>query len=144
MTSRKTRFAIFGTLLSLLIPSCFTAQAKKPVFKNTQWICIHKILLLDVGTMTETYTLDFTSNKECVYTYRWVLPAHPASFVREDGKVDVIPSSSSETTVNGTWRYRGGKLNVELEDGSKRTYLYKSGKLYDSILSTDELVFEKQ
>lgn len=143
MTSRKTRFAVFGTILSLLFPSCFSAQAKKPVFKNTQWICIHKMLILDVGTMTETYTIDFTTNKDCVYTYKWVIPAHPASFVREDGTVEMIPSSGSESTFQGTWRYRGGRLTLSLEDGSTQTYHYKDGRLIDPIASTDQLVFEQ-
>lgn len=144
MSPRTVRFAFLGTLLSLLVPSCFTAQAKKPVLKNTQWICFHNVLVLDAGVMKETYTLDFISARECIYTYKWVMPSHPATYVNPDGSIDTIPGSSSETTARGTWKLRGNRLTIKTEDGHTQVYEYKDGKLVDPVPSTDQLVFEKQ
>lgn len=142
MSHSKYRFAFIGAILSLLVPS-LRAEAKRPALKNTQWICINKVLVLDAGTMTETYTLDFISAKECIYTYKWSLPSHPATFIGPDGKVGTIPGSSSESTFRGTWRLRGKMLTLKMEDGTTQTYVYEDGKLVDPVPSTSQLVFEQ-
>ena len=140
MDNFRFRSAVFGALLSLLVPA-MRAEAKNPPLKNSGWICVHEIFVHDAGTMTETYTLDFTSGKECVLTCKWVMPAHPATYVGPDGTVDIIPERSSESILHGTWKLRGKKLTLNLEDGSTRTYLYRDGKLLDSQPSPEVMEF---
>ena len=136
----KLRFTALWATALLLIPF-LPMEAKKPVFKNTRWICEHQMMIYDVGTMTETYTLEFTSAKDCTFTHKWVIPAHPATYVNEDGTVDLIPASGNEETSRGTWRYRRGDLTLRLEDGSERTLHYMDGRLIDPALPGDALTY---
>lgn len=105
-----------------------TMEAKKPNFKNTRWVCERKEFVADAGTMTETYSLEF-SGKECTYRMRWDLPAHPAMYVREDGTIETIPASFNESEKKGTWSYRRGKLTVTFEDGETAVFLYEHDML---------------
>lgn len=143
MKRSKIRFAAFWAVALFLILPCISMQAKKPAFKNTRWMCEHKMLILDVGTMTENYTLEFTSAKDCILTYKWVIPAHPATYVKEDGTVDLIPSSGAEEVSRGTWRFSRGTLTLRLEDGSERSLRFEAGYLIDTALSTGELVYRQ-
>lgn len=142
MSPRTFRFACIGTILSILVPSC-AAQAKKPALKNTQWVCFIDILVHDAGVMKETYTLDFISARECIYTYKWVMPSHPATYVNPDGTIDTIPGSSSESTFRGTWKLRGKRLTIKTEDGRTMFFQFKDGKLVDPVPSTEQVVFEQ-
>ena len=128
--------------MALLIPSCAKMQAKKPVFKNTRWICVQKIFVADAGMMTQTYEMEFVSDKECVWTDKWVLPAHPAMYMNPDGTVDRIPESGSESVSHAAWRYRRGELTLQFEDGFSRVLRYKEDHLTcPGLLGEEEMVF---
>ena len=143
MKRSKLRSAAFWAVALFLILPCISMQAKKPVLKNTRWVCEHQILVFDVGTLTETYILEFPSTKECILTSKWNLPAHPATYVNEDGTIDLIPERSGETVSRGTWRFSHNQLILQLEDESTKTYRYKGGNLIDTALDTEELVYEQ-
>ena len=128
---------------AFLIPSCSMIQAKKPVLKNTRWVCVQKMFVADAGTMTETFTLDFTSDKECVWKDAWVLPAHPAMYVNPDGTVDTVPARGSETVLRAEWRFHRNRLTLQFEDGSSKVFLYSDGHFTGPGPFGDALVFEK-
>lgn len=131
-------FAVLG-LLTLF---CMDMDAKRPAFRNSTWTHVQKTFVADVGTMTETFSLEFGSGQEVVLRTVWVMPAHPATYVNPDGTVDRLPGSRSEYTKKGQWRYRFGKLTVTLEDGDKEEYRYRSGTL--SLTGPDGMVREFQ
>ena len=128
----KARFSwiasVFGAI-ALLFTACNVMEAKKPVLKNTKWVCVKEMFIADVGTSTETYTLAFTSAKECTYTASWYTPAYPAMYMNPDGTVDTFPARSSEQVSKGTWTYHRGTVTVTLEDGNTKVFQYKDGKL---------------
>lgn len=142
MKTPSHHFAAILALAALLFIPSIRMQAKKPVFKNTKWVCIQEQFVADAGTMTETHTLEFTSAKDCLLKVRWVLPAHPAMYRNPDGTVDIIPGSSSEYEQAATYRYRSGKLTLQMEDGSTKEYLYRDGQLTDRSLVGEGRVFE--
>lgn len=144
MKNRFTRLASFLGAIALFFTSCASMDAKKPVLKNTRWVCVKEMFVADVGTSTETYTLAFTSAKECTYTMSWYTPAHPAMYVNPDGTIDTFPARSSENVTKGTWTYRRGQVTVALEDGSTKVFLYKDGKLSGGpYWDNTEMLFEK-
>ena len=136
--------AILGGI-SLLFSSCASMEARKPVLNNTKWVCVKEMFVADAGTSTDTYTIEFTSARECNYVMSWYLPAHPAMYMNQDGKVDTIPARSSEDVSKCTWTYRQGKLTIRFEDGSRKEYVYKDGKLIgaDKYVDGSDMVFEK-
>lgn len=141
----KTNYLVAGVfaVAFLLLTSCSTMQAKKPVFKGTKWVCVQQEFVADAGTMTETYTLEFTSAKDCIWKDSWVLPAHPAMYMNSDGTVDTIPASGSESVAPASWKYSRGKLTLTFDDGSTRELLYEKGKLVGEGSFVGPLVFEK-
>lgn len=143
MNRRTVRSAFFIVIMSFLLPACFSLQAKKPSLKGTCWTGEHKMFVADAGTMTETYTLEFISGKECILTNSWVLPAHPAMYMNADGTVDTIPESRSESSSRATWRYRRGEIILTFEDGSTRTLHYLSSRISETIFSSDEIIYER-
>ena len=128
---------------ALLITSCVTMQ--KPVFKNTLWRGESQMFVADAGILTETYTLEFTSDKQCLWKDAWVLPAHPATYIKEDGSIDMIPESGNETLQEARWQYKRGQLTLTFEDGSSKSFAYKDGHLCcPSFNPGEELVLKKQ
>ena len=131
--------------LAVLTLSCASMQAKKPVFKNTRWVCVQQTFVADAGTATDTYTIDFISDKECLWKSKWVLPSHPAMYMNADGTVDTIPGSSSETVSRATWSYsrKSQKLTLQFEDGSTTVLQYRDGHLTTParIPYGDEMIF---
>jgi hypothetical protein len=121
--------SVFVAILSLAFLSSMELSAKRPVFKNTKWVYVEEMFVADVGTETDTTTLEFGPGNEIVIRNAWHLPAHPAMYVNPDGSIDMIPGSSGEHSSKGTWRYRWGKLTVSLEDGSKEEFRYLEGML---------------
>ena len=103
----------------LLFLNC---KAKNPGFKNTKWCYVEKIFVCDVGTTTETTSLEFGTGEDLVFRVAWFTPAHPATYMKEDGTVEVIPASSGEQVYKGTWQYRRRKLFVTLEDGRQKVF----------------------
>jgi len=144
MKHRFTSLAsLFGAIALFFTTNC-SMEAKKPVLKNTKWVCVKEMFVADVGTSTETYTLEFTSAKECTYTMSWYTPAHPAMYVNPDGTIDTYPARSSEQVSKGTWTYKRGKLTVTLEDGSAKVFTYKDGKLFgEPYFDGSDMAFEK-
>ncbi len=104
-------------------------KAKTPGFKNTKWSYVEQIMVFDVGTMTETTSLEFGAGNDVVFRRAWFTPAHPATYMNADGTVDTVPASSGEQVYKGTWRYRRGKLFVTLEDGGRKVFRYAGGVL---------------
>ena len=145
MKHRITRLASFFGAIALFFTSGCAMEAKKPVLKNTKWVCVKEIFVADAGMSTETYTLEFTSAKECTYTMSWYLPAYPAMYMNPDGTIDTIPASRSEHVSKGTWTYNRGKLTVTVEDGETKVYNYKEDRIVDTAphLDGSEMVFEK-
>ena len=145
----KLRFTSLASLcgaIALFFTSCGSMDAKKPVLKNTKWVCIQKMFVADAGTSTETFTIEFTSAKECTYTMSWFLPSHPAMYVNPDGTIDTVPASHSESVEKGTWAYRRGKVTLTMEDGGTKVFSYKDDKLISDTPGLDGnlMVFEKQ
>ena len=122
------RFMILLLIITglLLFLKC---TAGNPGFKNTKWSFVDKIMVCDVGTMTETTSLEFGAGKDLVFRVAWFTPAHPATYMKEDGTVEIIPASSGEQVYKGTWQYRRGKLFVTLEDGSRKVFKHAGGVL---------------
>ena len=120
---------LVASVLGLLTLFCMDMEAKKPAFRNSVWVSEQQSFVADVGTMTETFRLEFGPGKEVVVRESWSLPAHPATYVNPDGTVDMLPGRSSESSSAGRWRYCFGKLTVTLEDGSKNVYHYRDGTL---------------
>ena len=129
MTKHIIRIVAFAATLSLLLLSSIDLSAKRPVFKNTKWVCVEEMFVADAGTETDTTTLEFGPGKEIVIRRAWFLPAHPAMYVNPDGTIDTVPARSNEYTSKGTWKYRRGKLTVTLEDGGKEEFSYLEGML---------------
>ena len=119
-------------------------SAKRPVFKNTKWACVEEMFVADAGTGTDTTTLEFGPGKEIVIRRAWYLPAHSAMYVNPDGTIDKIPAMSNESTSQGTWKYRRGKLTVTLEDGSTEEFSYVEGTLVQSGAADGVKVFRQQ
>ena len=137
--------AVVGAAAALA--AAVTAEAKKPSLRGSRWVCVQEMFVADAGTEMQTYTLTFTSAKKCVFTSRWVLPAHPGMYMNPDGTVDTIPESFSESERKGTWRYKRDAVTVTFEDGSTETFLYLSGNLIGSDpygLGGGHRVFVKQ
>lgn len=130
------------TIVALFCFSCTGTQAKNPVFKNTRWVCVQEHFVADAGTLTETYTLEFTSGKECLWKDSWILPAHPAMYMNRNGTVDTIPVSGSEKVSRATWRFSRNKLTLQFEDGSTKVFLYEDGRLSGPGPFDTQLVFE--
>lgn len=144
----KIRIPFLATILcsiAMFFTLGCSVQAKNPVLKNTKWVCVKEMFVADAGIGTDTHTIEFTSAKECTYTMSWYLPAHPAMYVNPNGKIDMIPASSSETVSKGKWQYRRGVLTITLEDGRERIFDYKEGKLVGLKKYDDgtDMVFEK-
>ena len=118
-------------------------QARKPVFKGTRWIGVQERFVADAGTMTETYTLEFTSANDCIWKDCWVLPSHPAMYMNPDGTVGTVPESRSEIVKSAAWSYRRGKLTLTFEDGSTRELLYTNGTLVAGGSMDGPLVLKK-
>ena len=128
----RIRFYRLASLLGAFIimtVACTTVEAKKPALRNSVWVCEREMFVADVGTMEETYTLKFLPGKKCIFESRWYTPAHPAMYVNEDGSIDTHPASSSESTYNGTWRYRLGILTVTLEDDREYVFVFQNDAL---------------
>lgn len=117
LTALLVAIAVLG--LSLL-----RAEAKRPSFRNSTWICQQKEFVADVGNMTITFTLRFLSGKKCVLERDAVTPSHPAMRMNPDGTVDTIPGSRSTTESRGTWKYRGDTLTITFEDGTTMSLNY--------------------
>ena len=144
MKHRFTRIASLFGAIALFFTACNVMEAKKPVLKNTRWVCVKQMFIADVGTSTETYTLAFTSARECTYTTSWYTPAYPAMYVNPDGTIDTFPARSSENVSKGTWTYRRGIVTVTLEDGDTKVFLYKDGKLEGAPhIDGTPMVYEK-
>ena len=143
MKKHNNLVACLLAIAALLIPSCSMMQAKKPVLKNTRWVCIQKHFVADAGTMTQTYVLEFTSDKECLWKDQWVLPAHPAMYMNADGTVDTIAESGSETVLKATWRFRRQQLTLQFEDGSSKVFLFKDNHFIGPGPFGNELIFEQ-
>jgi len=129
MDHRFARIASLAGAFALLLTSCGIMGSRKPSLKNTSWVCTKEMFVADAGRGTQTFTLDFTSAKECTYTVAWYLPAHPAMYMNADGTVDTLPAEHSEFVHKGTWVYDKGAVTVTFEDGSTRLFLYIDGKL---------------
>ena len=112
-------------LLVLLIGSSFTAMCKNPVLKGSKWTAVQEIFVADAGTMTITYTLEFTSGKDVLVKESTYLPSHPAMYMNPDGTIDRIPARSSESESAGTFKFKRGILTVTVEDGSTKLYFYQ-------------------
>ena len=136
--------ALFGGIVMLFI-SCVGLDAKKTALINTKWVCVKEMFVADAGTSTDTYTIEFTSAKECNYKMGWYLPAHPAMYMNSDGTVDTIPARCSESVSKCTWAFRRGKLTLRFEDGSVKEFTYKDDKLTGAEKYVDgtDMVFEK-
>lgn len=136
----KTYISLLAVMTLLF--SC-AMQAKKPDLKNTRWVCVQKTFVADAGTMTETYTLEFTSDKSCVWKASWKMPAHPAMYMNPDGTVDTIPASSSEWVSQATWRFDGKQVILLMEDGSTKEFRYEDDRLIGPERPDGEMVFER-
>lgn len=123
--------ALFAAIAFLGL-SLFRAEAKKPSFRNSTWVCLQEEFMADVGTMTTTFTLRFLSGKKCILQQEVVIPSHPAMRMNPDGTVDTIPGSRSTTEDGGTWKYRNNELTITLEDGTTMTLVSTSP---DQLLS---------
>ena len=146
MNHRLSLFAAIIGAIALLFTSCSVMEAKKPTLKNSKWVCEKKMFVADVGTGTETYTLQFTSGKECLYIMSWYLPAHPSMYKNPDGTIDTNPARSSETIHKCTWEFRKGMLTLTYEDGKHKVFYYKDNTFVtqDPFIEGGEMVFEKQ
>ena len=129
MAKLITCIVAFAAVVSLLFLSCTGLSAKRPVFKNTKWVCVEEMFVADAGTETDTTTLEFGPGNEIVIRRSWFLPAHPAMYVNADGTIDTIPARGNESASQGIWKYRRDKLTVTLEDGSKEEFRYVEGTL---------------
>ena len=138
-----TRIVAFAATLSVLLLSSMDLSAKRPVFKNTTWVCVEELFVADAGTETDTTTLEFGPGNEVVIRRAWFLPAHPAMYVNDDGSIDMVPARSNEYASKGTWKYRRGKLTVTLEDGSKEEFRYVEGTLVQPGAVGGEKVFRR-
>ena len=114
-------------------------QAKKPKFKNTQWVYVGHTFVADVGMSTDTYTLVFTSDRDCLWKVEWSTPSHPAMYMNSDGTVDTIPGKSSEHVSPATWKYSRNMLTLTFEDGSTRTFHYRDGHLIGTSATGEEI-----
>ncbi|MBR5735919.1 MAG: lipocalin family protein [Bacteroidales bacterium] len=119
-------------------------EAKKPVFKNTVWVCEREMFVADAGTMTQTFTLKLLPRNECILVSSWYMPAYPAMYVNEDGSIDMHPATSSEFSSNGTWKYSGGKLTVTFEDELEYVFELKDDTLVSHQFYGIEGTFVKQ
>lgn len=136
--------AALAVFIDFNLSSCSCMIAKKPEFKNTQWVYVGHTFIADVGTSTDTYTLEFTSNKDCLWKIEWSTPSHPAMYMNPDGTVDTIPGMSSEHVSPATWQYSRNKLTLTFEDGSTRTFLYQDGRLVGSAEVGGPIILEKK
>ena len=144
MAKLITCIVAFAAVVSLLFLSCTGLSAKRPVFKNTKWVCVEEMFVADAGTETDTTTLEFGPGNEVVIRRSWFLPAHPAMYVNPDGTIDTIAAMSNEYTSKGTWKYRRGKLTVTLEDGSQEEFDYEEGMLVQKGAVGGVKVFRRQ
>ena len=119
-------------------------EAKKPVLRNSKWVCEEKQFVADVGTATEITSLEFGAGNEVGIRMVWSMPGHPATYVNPDGSVDYIEGHRSEHLSRGTWRYRSGRLTITLEDGSHEFYRYKDGAFVQQTPYDTEKVFQRQ
>ena len=117
-------------------------QAQTTAFKNTRWRCVLKTFVADVGTSTETYTLEFLSDNQCLWKVKWSTPDHPAMYMNPDGTVDTIPGRSSEYEQPATWQFDHDKLTLRFEDGTSRELLYVNGRFTGPSMMGGEMVFE--
>ena len=136
--------AFLLAIMALFFSSCANMSAKKPALKNTRWVCVQQMFVADAGTMTETYTLTFTSGKDCLWKQEWVLPAHPAMYMNPDGTVDRIPESRSESVSQATWKFSRNTITLQFEDGTRKTFLYEKGRLTGASPFGGEMVFEQR
>lgn len=120
----KILLAALLVAISFLGLSLFRAEAKRPSFRNSTWICQQEEFLADVGNMTTTFTLRFLSGKKCIFQREVVIPSHKAMRMNPDGTVDTIPESKSTTENGGTWKYRGDTLTITFEDGTTMSLNY--------------------
>ena len=143
MKKHFARIASFFGAIAVFFTSCATMNAKKPVLKNTKWVCVEKMFIADVGTSTETYSIEFTSATDCIYKTEWYTPAYPSMYVNQDGSIDTNPARSSEHVSKGTWKYNHGKITVSLEDGTNKVFEYKDGKLVgEPYFDGTDMVYE--
>ena len=112
---------------------------------GTQWQFVEKIFVADAGTMTITYTLSFTSDKEVTLTVENHMPSYPAMYVNPDGTIDRIPGSHSVTEKKGTWSLRRKILTITLEDGSRKVYECTDEKIVspEKTLSGETIEFTR-
>ena len=128
----RIRFFRLASLLGALIImtlACTTVEAKRPALRNSVWVCERDMFVADAGTMEETFTLKFFPGKKCILENSWYMPAYPSMYVNADGSIDMHPASSSETSYNGTWSYRRGKLTVTLEDDREYVFFFQNDAL---------------
>lgn len=113
--------------MALALFSCFGLNAKGPVLNGTKWKFVDEIFVADVGTMTMTCTLEFTSKKDVTVTWHTHTPSHPGMYMNPDGSVDRIPASDSESSGKGTYVFKRNKLKITFDDGSVNEYEYLEG-----------------
>lgn len=126
------RFLLAVVLLAaitLLTVACTNARAKKPALNNSIWVCERQMFVADVGNMTEIYTLKLMPGKKCIFHSEWIMPAHPATYMLQDGTVETIPESRSESSAQGTWSYSRGELTVTGEGIPNMTLIYHNNSL---------------
>lgn len=141
MTKIKWQHAL---LLTVFLFISVTAMCKKPVFKKTVWEAVEKIFVADAGTMTITYTLEFTSAKNVQIKEESNLPPYHAMYMNPDGTVPMMPGQHSERTETGTYRVKGNMLTITTDDGHESLYfITREGKLTHMGYNGTELEFSQ-
>ena len=135
---------LFALLIVIGAGIVFMGMDKKKLkLKGTKWQYVEKMFVADAGTETTTYTLEFTTDKDVVITRRSYMPPHPAMYMNPDGEVPTVPGWESNSSDNGTYRFKRDVLTITLEDGSTEMYDYRDGNLvsWRVSLSGEKRVF---
>lgn len=138
----KVRTALFS-LLVIICTSCSVMCNRKSALPGTKWTNVQKEFVADAGTMTITHTLEFTSRKDVRLEYEYLMPAHPAMYMNENGTVDTIPASSSENVIKGSYSVHRNKLTICWEDGSQKEFELKDGAIVGEVYTGHTLVFTR-
>ena len=116
---------------------------KKPKLKGTVWQYVEKMFVADAGTQTNTYILEFKTDKDVEYKIGYHMPPFPKMYMNPDGTVDRDPGWSSDNTYPGTYKFKKGMLFITFQDMPDMILDYRDGKLVDKrrSLSNEERIF---
>lgn len=134
-------FALIAVAVACLI--FMSMDSKKLKLKGTVWQYVEKLFVADAGTQTDTYILDFKTDKDVEYKVGCHMPPFPKMYMNPDGTVDRDPGWSSDNTYLGTYKFKRGMVFITFQDQPDMILDYRDGKLVDKrrSLSNEERVF---